>query len=84
MMVEITPVAISNIYYKFYIILAIFNIVIAALVWLLYPETARLTLEEVDFLFASKYDDKHLDSMVEAGPEKNFDEGKLSREQMLP
>lgn len=55
MMVEITPVAIKNIYYKFYIILAVFNVGMAVIVWLFYPEVARLELEEVDLFFVNKY-----------------------------
>lgn len=55
MMVEITPVAIKNIYYKFYIILAVFNVGMAVIVWLFYPEVARMELEEVDLFFVKKY-----------------------------
>lgn len=55
MIVEITPIAIKNIYYKFYIVMAVFNVCMAVIVWLFYPETARLTLEELDFFFAEKY-----------------------------
>ena len=32
-MVEITPIAIEDIYHKFYIILAVFNICIAVVIW---------------------------------------------------
>jgi hypothetical protein len=51
-MIEVTPVAIDKIYYKFYIILAVFNACIALVIWLCYPETARLSLEELDLMFA--------------------------------
>ncbi|KAF2166329.1 hypothetical protein M409DRAFT_66779 [Zasmidium cellare ATCC 36951] len=51
MMVEITPIAVKNIYYKFYVILAAFNVCMAIIVWLLYPETAKLSLEELDLFF---------------------------------
>ncbi|KXT00072.1 hypothetical protein AC578_5803 [Pseudocercospora eumusae] len=55
MMVEVTPIAIKNIYWKFYIILAVFNLCIAVIIWLCYPETARLTLEDLDFMFAKNH-----------------------------
>lgn len=61
MMVEITPIAIKNIYYKFYIILAVFNVCIAVIVWLFFPETAKLTLEELDFFFAKRYGNGGID-----------------------
>jgi sugar porter (SP) family MFS transporter len=55
MMVEITPIALGNIGYKFYIILAVFNAVDAVIVYFLFPETKGLTLEEIDFQFAERY-----------------------------
>lgn len=51
MIVEITPIAITNIKYKFYIILAVFNAVIAVVVYLFFPETKGMSLEEIDFYF---------------------------------
>ncbi|CAK7214877.1 hypothetical protein SCUCBS95973_002284 [Sporothrix curviconia] len=55
MIVEITPVALANIQYRFYIILAVFNFVGGLLVFFFLPETKGLTLEEMDFYFAKKY-----------------------------
>lgn len=55
MFVEVTPIAIENIYWKFYVILAVFNCCNAAVLWAFYPETARKSLEEIDFYFAEKY-----------------------------
>lgn len=55
MNVQITPIALENIYYRFYIILAVLNTCNAVVLWFLYPETKRLTLEELDFYFANKY-----------------------------
>ncbi|OAP55182.1 hypothetical protein AYL99_10882 [Fonsecaea erecta] len=52
MIVEVTPIALTNISYRFYIILCIFNAVIAAIVFFLYPETKLKSLEEIDFFFA--------------------------------
>lgn len=54
MMVEITPIALRNIGYKFYIILAVFNAVDAVIIYFLFPETKGLSLEEIDFSFAEK------------------------------
>jgi sugar porter (SP) family MFS transporter len=55
MMVEITPIALTNIGYKFYVILAVFNVVIAALIYFFFPETANKTLEEIDLQFAGEW-----------------------------
>jgi sugar porter (SP) family MFS transporter len=51
MIVEITPIAISNIGYKFYIVFAVFTAVIATIIYFFFPETKGLTLEEIDFYF---------------------------------
>ncbi|KAF7194764.1 Sugar transporter STL1 [Pseudocercospora fuligena] len=56
MMVEVTPIAIKNIYWRFYVILAVFNLCIAVIIWLCYPETARMTLEDLDFMFARRHE----------------------------
>ena len=55
MMVDITPIALGNIGYKFYIILAVFNAVDAVIVYFCFPETKGLTLEEIDFQFAERH-----------------------------
>ncbi|CCM05234.1 uncharacterized protein FIBRA_07444 [Fibroporia radiculosa] len=51
LVVEITPPALQNIGWKTYLIFAVFNIVIGAIVWAFYPETANQTLESIDELF---------------------------------
>lgn len=55
MIVEITPIALTNIKYKFYVILAVFNACIAVIVFFLWPETNKMSLEEIDFYFADKH-----------------------------
>jgi hypothetical protein len=55
MIVEITPTAIKNIHYRFYVILAVLNALIAATVYLTFPETKGKTLEEIDFYFAGRH-----------------------------
>ncbi|GAA5848010.1 hypothetical protein JCM5353_001383 [Sporobolomyces roseus] len=47
-----TPVGISSLGYKFYIIFAVFNAVLIPLCWFFLPEVAGLSLEGVDELFA--------------------------------
>lgn len=59
MMVEITPSALTNIGYKFYVILAVFNAAIAVIVFVVYPETSSKSLEEIDFYFANTYAKAH-------------------------
>jgi hypothetical protein len=51
MVVEITPVGISSLHWKFYIIWTIFNASFVPIVWLFYPETAGRTLEDLDRFF---------------------------------
>jgi MFS family permease len=55
MFVLITPIALTNIGYKFYIILAVFNAVIAVIVFVYFPETKGKSLEELDYFFAKRY-----------------------------
>ncbi|PLB54776.1 sugar transporter, partial [Aspergillus steynii IBT 23096] len=51
LVVEITPVSISNIGYRTYIYFAVFNFCFLPLIYFFYPETRNLTLEQVDRLF---------------------------------
>ncbi|WOO86312.1 Sugar transporter STL1 [Vanrija pseudolonga] len=53
MVVQITPIGIKNIGYKFYIVFAIINACFLPPIYFFYPETAGLSLESVDKLFAS-------------------------------
>ncbi|KAH8647833.1 sugar transporter STL1 [Xylariales sp. PMI_506] len=55
MIVEITPIALTNIKYRFYVILAVFNVFNFVIVFFFFPETKGLSLEEIDFQFAEKY-----------------------------
>ncbi|KAK4688961.1 hypothetical protein P7C73_g1147, partial [Tremellales sp. Uapishka_1] len=54
--VEMTPPALQNIGYKFYIIFAIINASFLPFIYLFYPETKGLSLESVDTLFAKGRD----------------------------
>ena len=51
MVVEITPIGIQSLHWKFYVIWTIFNASFVPIVYLFYPETADRTLEDVDRLF---------------------------------
>ncbi|KAM0795019.1 general substrate transporter [Usnea florida] len=51
MVVEITPIGIQSLHWKFYIIWTIFNASFVPVVYFFYPETADRTLEDVDRLF---------------------------------
>ncbi|KAJ5646456.1 hypothetical protein N7490_002828 [Penicillium lividum] len=51
LVVEITPVSIANIGYGTYVYFAIFNFCFLPLIYLFYPETRNLTLEQIDKLF---------------------------------
>ncbi|MCJ1232343.1 hypothetical protein MMC14_000295 [Varicellaria rhodocarpa] len=51
MVVEITPIGIQTLHWKFYIIWTIFNAAFVPIVYFFYPETADRTLEDIDRLF---------------------------------
>jgi hypothetical protein len=51
MVVQITPVAISAVGYKFYIVFAVLNTAWLPVIYLFFPETRGLELEDVDGLF---------------------------------
>lgn len=55
LVVVITPIAIDNIGWKYYLIYAVFNLVFVPIIWRWYVETANLSLEQVDRLFALKH-----------------------------
>ncbi|GAO51508.1 general substrate transporter [Saitoella complicata NRRL Y-17804] len=54
LIVEITPILISRIQWKTYILFACLNALWAPLLWLYYPDTARKSLEEIDALFTGE------------------------------
>lgn len=54
MIVQITPPAIENIGYRTYIIFAVLNAAWVPLIYLFFPETKGLELEDVDRLFAKE------------------------------
>jgi hypothetical protein len=56
LVVQITPISISNIRWKTYMIFFVLNVVFAITVWLFYPETTGRSLEEIDALFMGDND----------------------------
>lgn len=54
--VVVTPTAIENIHWKYYMLYAIFNASFVPIIWVFYVETANLSLEQVDRLFEIKQD----------------------------
>ncbi|KAG9518342.1 general substrate transporter, partial [Aureobasidium melanogenum] len=56
MVVEITPIGIDSIHWKFYIIWTVFNFSFIPIVYALYPETADRTLEDMDRFFRENHD----------------------------
>jgi hypothetical protein len=59
--VQITPIALTNIGYKTYIIFAVLNSLWVPIIYLFFPETKGLELEDVDRLFAK--DDETRDGL---------------------
>ncbi|KAI4172505.1 MAG: hypothetical protein LQ343_003499 [Gyalolechia ehrenbergii] len=51
MVVEITPIGIQSLQWRFYIIWTVFNASFVPIVYLFYPETADRTLEDIDRFF---------------------------------
>ncbi|OIW31918.1 putative Myo-inositol transporter 1 [Coniochaeta ligniaria NRRL 30616] len=56
MIVQITPIMISNIRWKSYIVFFALNLLFAAVVFLFYPETSGRSLEELDTLWLGEND----------------------------
>ncbi|KAK9234660.1 major facilitator superfamily domain-containing protein [Lipomyces kononenkoae] len=56
--VVITPAAASSIGYRYYIIYTVLNIVFAVVCYLFFVETARLSLEEIDQMFAREFHER--------------------------
>lgn len=76
MVVEITPIGIDSLHWRFYIIWTIFNFSFIPIVYLFYPETADRTLEDLDRLFRDGigifvYKDK--DAISPKRPQKYID-----------
>lgn len=51
MVVEITPIGIQNLGWRFYLIWIVLNAAVIPIVYLFYPETAGRTLEDLDDYF---------------------------------
>lgn len=54
LVVEITPISIKSIGYRTYIYFAVFNACFIPLIYFFYPESAGLTLENIDYLFTGE------------------------------
>jgi hypothetical protein len=50
--VEVTPIGVQNLGWKFYLIFMAFNAAFVPIIYLFYPETAGKTMEELDMLYA--------------------------------
>lgn len=55
LIVEITPVSLSSIGYRTYIIFVVLNAFIFICIYLFFPETAYRSLEEIDAIFAASH-----------------------------
>jgi hypothetical protein len=66
--VEITPISIKTIGYKTYIYFCVFNACFVPIIWWFYPETAKLSLEQIDLLFTGDKVLLHLPPVSEFQP----------------
>ncbi|KAL3476983.1 hypothetical protein BJX99DRAFT_270140 [Aspergillus californicus] len=64
LVVEITPVSISNIGYRTYIYFAVFNFCFLPIIYFFFPETRNLTLEQIDLLFTGEKVRLHWDASL--------------------
>ncbi|KAJ5117003.1 hypothetical protein N7456_001351 [Penicillium angulare] len=51
LVVEITPIGIQNLQWKFYIIWTVMNLIFVPTIYFFYPETANRQLEDIDLFF---------------------------------
>lgn len=58
--VLVTPIGIEKIAWRYYLVYAVLNMAFVPIVHLFYEETAKLSLEEVDHLFETKYSNERL------------------------
>ncbi|BEI95035.1 uncharacterized protein CcaverHIS019_0706160 [Cutaneotrichosporon cavernicola] len=71
--VQITPIALKKIHYKFYIVFAVINAAFLPPIYFFYPETKGMNFEDVDRLFAGNNvrafehdaESKHTDTQVQ-------------------
>lgn len=54
MLVQVTPIAVEKIAWKYFLIFIICDAIFIAVVYLVYPETSGRTLEEIAALFGDK------------------------------
>ncbi|CDH50517.1 general substrate transporter [Lichtheimia corymbifera JMRC:FSU:9682] len=52
---ELSPIALTSIQWKVFLIYCIFSICIAIIVYLYFPETKGMSLEEIDLLFSANF-----------------------------
>ena len=88
MIVQITPIAITNIGWKTYIIFAVLNALWVPIIYIFFPETKGLQLEAVDRLFAgdkallshqpSFKHSNHFDEKIGVAVEGNGDSSEVS------
>lgn len=79
LIVEITPVMITNIGWKSYVLFACLNFIAVPIVYFCFPETSGLPLEAVDLLFANRDGEKPtFFRAVRDSSDKSFREGLLS------
>lgn len=57
LVVQVTPIAISNLKFRTYIIFGVVNAVFVPIVYFTFPETKGLSLEEIDILFSDAHSD---------------------------
>ena len=71
MVVQITPPAIANIGWRTYIIFAVLNATWVPIIYIFFPETKGLELEEIDSLFMRESDSENTNER--SGAMSSFD-----------
>lgn len=69
---QITPPAINNIGWRTYIIFAVLNALWVPIIFLFFPETKGLELEDVDRLFSGEA--SHTDLLEKTGDEERVED----------
>ncbi|KAL1874040.1 hypothetical protein Plec18167_005973 [Paecilomyces lecythidis] len=73
LMAEVTPTGFDSISWKYFLIFSALNVIMIPIIYYLFPETARRSLEEIDEIFTNSTDIFAPVKLASSLPRRNFD-----------